>query len=88
MADKVKFGIKNVHIFPITAWSDGVPTYGTVIDVPGTVSLTLDKNGDTNDFYAFLSWGWPVGILIFAGITLTAFAAACLFRFICNKRAV
>jgi len=42
----------------------------------------------TNDFYAFLSWGWPVGILIFCGITLTAFAAACLFRFISNKRSV
>jgi hypothetical protein len=43
---------------------------------------------DTNDFYAFLSWGWPVGILIFCGITLTAFAAACLFRCISNKRSV
>ena len=30
MADKVKFGIKNVHVFPITAWNDGVPTYGNV----------------------------------------------------------
>lgn len=42
----------------------------------------------TNDFYAFLSWGWPVGILIFCGITLTAFAAACLFRFISNRRSL
>ena len=42
---------------------------------------------DTNDFYAFLSWGWPVGILIFMSITLTAFGAACLFRVISNKRA-
>ena len=41
---------------------------------------------DTNDFYAFLSWGWPVGILIFMGITLTAFGVACLFRVISNKR--
>ena len=40
----------------------------------------------TNDFYAFLSWGWPVGILIFASITLTAFGFACLFRAISNKR--
>ena len=52
MADKVKFGIKNVHVFPITAWNDGVPTYGDVISIPGTVSLSLDKQGDTNDFYA------------------------------------
>ena len=41
----------------------------------------------TNDFYAFLSWGWPVGIGIFAAITLTAFGVACLFRAISNKRA-
>ena len=40
---------------------------------------------DTNDFYAFLSWGWPVGIGIFAGITLSAFAVACIFRAISNK---
>ena len=52
MADKVKFGIKNVHVFPITAWNSGVPTSGSVIDIPGTVSLSLDKQGDTNDFYA------------------------------------
>ena len=42
---------------------------------------------DTNDFYAFLSWGWPVGIAIFAVITLMAFAVACFFRLISNKRA-
>ena len=42
---------------------------------------------DTNDFYAFLSWGWPVGIAIFASITLMAFAVACIFRLISNKRA-
>lgn len=53
MADKVKFGIKNVHVFPITAMSaQGVPTYGNVINIPGTVSLSLDTQGDTNDFYA------------------------------------
>lgn len=42
---------------------------------------------DTNDFYAFLSWGWPVGIAIFAVITLSAFSVACIFRAISNKRA-
>ena len=43
---------------------------------------------DTNDFYAFLSWGWPVGIAIFAVITLSAFAVACIFRAVSNKRSV
>ena len=41
---------------------------------------------DTNDFYAFLSWGWPVGICIFAAITMLAFGVACIFRAISNKR--
>lgn len=41
---------------------------------------------DTNDFYGFLSWGWPVGIAIFTGIPLTAFGVACIFRVISNKR--
>ena len=41
---------------------------------------------DTNDFYGFLNWGWPVGIVIFTGIPLTAFAVACIFRAVSNKR--
>ena len=41
---------------------------------------------DSNDFYAFLNWGWTVGILIFAGITFLTFAVACIFRYISNKR--
>ena len=41
---------------------------------------------DTNNFYAFLSWGWPVGIAIFAVITLSAFAVACIFRAVSNRR--
>ena len=52
MADKVKFGIKNVHIFPITGFTLGVPTYGPVINVPGAVSFSLDAQGDINKFYA------------------------------------
>lgn len=42
----------------------------------------------TNDFYAFLNWGWPVGIIIFLAITLAAFAVACLFRHISNRRSL
>ena len=41
---------------------------------------------DTNDFYGFLNWGWPIGIAIFTGIPLTAFGVACIFRAISNKR--
>ena len=41
---------------------------------------------DTNDFYGFLNWGWPVGIGIFIVITLLSFGVACAFRAISNKR--
>lgn len=47
--DKVKFGIKNVHIFPQLT---DAPTFGLVIDVPGAVSLSLDAQGDISKFYA------------------------------------
>lgn len=50
--DKVKFGIKNVHFFPMSTYVSAVPTYGTVIDVPGAVSLSLAAQGDINKFYA------------------------------------
>ncbi len=43
---------------------------------------------DTNDFYGFLNWGWPVGIGIFAVITLSAFGVACAFRAISNNRSL
>ena len=42
---------------------------------------------DSNDFYAFLSWGWGIGIVIFMSITLLAFGVACIFRSISNRRA-
>lgn len=53
MPDKVKFGIKNVHIFPILSiGADGTPTYDSVINVPGAVSFSADAQGDINKFYA------------------------------------
>ena len=54
MADtnKIKYGIKNATIFPATIAADGSATYGTVIPVPGSVSLSLDQQGETNIFWA------------------------------------
>lgn len=49
---KVKFGLSNVHIAPITAVSDGVYSYGTVFTIPGAVNLTLDPEGEETNFYA------------------------------------
>lgn len=57
MANKVKFGLSNVHVAKITYGTDsqtGLPTitYGTPFAIPGAVNLTLDAEGDNSDFYA------------------------------------
>ena len=50
---KVKFGLKNVHIAPITSrGEDGKYTYGTIFKLPGAVNLSLEPQGDQSDFYA------------------------------------
>ena len=50
--NKVKFGLSEVHISPITVNNDGTFTYGTVFAVKGAVSVSLDKAGDEADFAA------------------------------------
>ncbi len=34
---------------------------------------------ETNDWYGFLNWGYPVGMVIFAGVVLANWGIACLF---------
>lgn len=51
MANKVMYGLKNVHYATITVGTSSI-TYGTPVPWPGAVSLALDAEGDTNDFYA------------------------------------
>lgn len=56
MANKVKFGLSNVHIAKITYGTDqqGNPsiTYGTPFALLGAVNLTLDAEGESADFFA------------------------------------
>lgn len=53
MANKIVYGLSNVHVFPITATSaTGVPTYGTAIAVPGAVSCSFSAQGSSDPFYA------------------------------------
>ncbi len=52
---KVRFGISDVHYCKLTESTSGgetTYTYGAKVALPGAVSLTLDVEGDTNDFYA------------------------------------
>lgn len=53
MANKVQFGLCEVHFAPITnIGADGTITYGTVYSIPGAVSLSMDASGDQADFAA------------------------------------
>ena len=50
--NKVKFGLKNVHVAPLNVSDQGEITYGTPVAVPGAVNMSLSVEGDTSPFYA------------------------------------
>ena len=56
--NKVKFGLQNVYWAKINEWGedpDGnktVPAYGPSKHLPGAVSLSIDANGENENFYA------------------------------------
>lgn len=51
MANKVKFGLSNVHYSVIT-YSGGTEVYSTPVALKGSVSLNLDSSGEQTDFFA------------------------------------
>lgn len=50
--NKVKFGLKNVHIAPLKEAEDGSITWDTPFSLPGAVSMSLDPEGETSPFHA------------------------------------
>ena len=51
-ANKVKYGLKNVYVAPLTENDAGIISYGTPRRVPGAVNLSLPPVGETTPFYA------------------------------------
>ena len=50
--NKIRYGLKNVHVALLNKGDDGTFTYETPIAVPGAVSISMDAEGDANPFYA------------------------------------
>lgn len=52
MANKVVFGLENVHVCTYTVGQDGTVTLGTPMHVPGAVSMSLESETEENTMYA------------------------------------
>ncbi len=50
--NKVKFGLENVAYAKATTTADGVTTWADPVKIPGAVNLSLDSDGEPENFYA------------------------------------
>lgn len=51
-SNKIKYGLCNVHVAPLTENSDATFVYGAPVALPGAVNLSLESQGESEPFYA------------------------------------
>lgn len=52
MANKVLFGVSNLHVGEYTVATNGTVTLGTPYALPGTVNISMEPQSEENKFYA------------------------------------
>lgn len=50
--NKIKYNLKNAHYAKLTVDEDGSISYETPVPLPGSVSISLDAQGEISSFYA------------------------------------
>ena len=50
--NKVKFNLKNTHYALLSVSEEGEVSYAAPVPMPGAVSISLDANGEPENFYA------------------------------------
>lgn len=50
--NKVKYNLKNAHYALIESMTESAVTYANPVALPGAVSISLDANGEPENFYA------------------------------------